>query len=167
LEKNCSGWRGNTGKPELSIGVLSMQDSYFQDVNETFDKIQNEAKDAGSDLKSKLSETATKAKDKIQEVSRKVQAKIEENRTPAAEKLQNAASALHQKADALPGGETVAGIAHKTANTMQATAEYVRGHNLQDARADVETFVRKRPGATLIAAAAVGFLIGHRFRRQN
>lgn len=144
-----------------------MQESYFQNVNETFDKIPNEARDAGSNLKGKLSETAAKAKDKIQEVSRNVQAKIEESRTPAAEKLQNAASTLHQKADALPGGETVAGMAHKTANTMQATAEYVRGHDLRDMRADVETFVRKRPAASLIAAAAVGFLIGRRFKSEN
>ena len=144
-----------------------MPNSYFQDVDETFDKMQNQAGDAGRDLKIKLSETAAKARGKVQEVGRNVQAKIDENRAPAADKLQNAASALHQKADQLPGGETVAGMAHRTADTMQATAEYVRRHDLQDMMGDVETFVRKRPGPSLIAAAAVGFLIGRRFRSED
>ena len=138
------------------IGVLKMANPYVHyvnDVDETFHNVQNEAN--GRDLKTKA-----------QQVGRNVRAKIEQSREPAAEKLRNAASALHGKADHLPGGETVAGMAHKTADTMQATAEYVRQHNLQDMAADVNTFVRKRPGQSLLAAIAAGFLIGRTLRRH-
>jgi ElaB/YqjD/DUF883 family membrane-anchored ribosome-binding protein len=128
---------------------------YVDDIDETFTTVQDEALKTGRDLKSKA-----------QQVGRNVRAKIDENRAPAAQKLRNAASALHQKADRLPGGETVAGVAHKTADTMQATAEYVRQHNLQDMMADVDTFVRKRPGQSLLAAVAAGFLIGRTLRRH-
>ena len=128
---------------------------YVNDIDETFHTVQDEAQGTGRDLKSKA-----------QHVGRNVRAKIEENRAPAAEKLRNAASALHGKADQLPGGETVAGMAHKTADTMQATAEYVRQHNLDEMAADVSTFVRKRPGKSLLAAIAAGFLIGRTLRRH-
>lgn len=144
-----------------------MPDSYLQDVDDTFDEVQDEAKDTGSKLKGKLSETSAKARDKAGELGRNVQSKIDESRAPAAEKLQNAASALHGKADQLPGGETVAGMAHKAADTMQATAEYVRGNKLQDMMADVEACVRKRPGQSLLVAGAVGFLIGLTFRSSD
>lgn len=125
---------------------------FVDNVDETFKPVQDEA---GRDLKSKA-----------QRVGRNVRAKIEENRGPAARKLQDAASALHQKAHQLPGGDTVAGMAHKTADGMQATAEYVRQHNLQDMASDVNTFVRKSPGKSLLAAIAAGFLIGRTLRRH-
>ena len=144
-----------------------MPNSYIQGVDDTFDKAQDEIEGAGSALKSKLSESAASARDKVQNAGRNVQAKIDETRAPAAEKLQNVASALHEKADQLPGGETVAGIAHKTADTMQATAEYVRRNDLQNMMGDVRTFVRKRPGQSLIAAAALGFLLGRTLRSDD
>jgi ElaB/YqjD/DUF883 family membrane-anchored ribosome-binding protein len=128
---------------------------YVNDIDETFHTVEDEAQEIGKDLKSKA-----------QQVGRNVRAKIEETRGPAAQKLRNAASALHGKANQLPGGETMAGMAHKTADTMQATAEYVRKHNLENMVADVDTFVRKRPGKSLLAAVAAGFLIGRTLRRH-
>ena len=109
-------------------------------------------------------ETVTQVKEEVAEAGWNLQAKIDEARGPAAEKIQNAAAALHEKAGTLPGGATAANLAHKTADTMQATAEYVREHEVQKMMADVGAFARRHAGKSLLAAAAVGFLIGRKFR---
>ena len=131
------------------------------------DDVAQDSQDAMTTLKDKVQDTASKAKEKVEEAGRNVQNKIDETRGPTAQKLEDAASALHEKADILPGGETVAGLAHGAADKMQATADYVRQHDVQDMMADVETFVRKHPGQSLLAAAAVGFLIGRTFTSND
>ena len=140
-----------------------MPKPYADDIQDTVDQSQ----DTLTNVKNKVTEGANKAKDKAEEIGRNVQTRIDETRAPAADKLQTAASTLHEKADNLPGGQTVAGLAHKTADTMQATAEYVRQHDVQDMMSDVESFVRRHPGQSLLAAAAVGFLVGRSFRSDD
>jgi ElaB/YqjD/DUF883 family membrane-anchored ribosome-binding protein len=118
-------------------------------------------------VKATVSDTAEKAQEKVEEVGRAVQGKIDENRGPAADKLQGVASSLHEKAESLPGGEKVASIAHSAADKMEATAEYVREHDVQDMMADLENFVRRHPGQSLVAAAAVGFFLGRAFKSDD
>jgi hypothetical protein len=101
---------------------------------------------AGSSLKNQASETAGRAKDQAKGIGRRVQGKIEQSRKPAANRLEDAASALPARAEKLPRGDTVARWAHGTADKMQATANYVRGHDMGDMVADVKTFTRKHPG---------------------
>ena len=54
--------------------------------------------------------------------------------------------------------------AHDAADKVEATAQYVRQHDVQDMMADLENLVRRHPGQSLIAAAAVGFLLGRAFK---
>jgi ElaB/YqjD/DUF883 family membrane-anchored ribosome-binding protein len=125
------------------------------------------ARPYADDMKATLSETLGKAKDRAQEVGRNVQEKIDQSRAPAADKLQGAASALHDSAGSLPGGERVAGAVHSAADTVQATADYVREHDVQDMITGIGDFVRRYPGRSLLAAAAVGFLVGRSFRSDD
>ena len=81
--------------------------------------------------------------------------------------MESAASALHEKAGSLPGGEKVAGMAHGAADTMQATADYVRDHDVSDMVSGVGSFVRRYPGQSLLCAAAIGFLIGRSFKSED
>jgi hypothetical protein len=115
-----------------------MANNYAENAGTTFGELQ----DTTTEVKNKFAETANKAKEKVGEVGRNVQEKFDETRVPAADKLQTAASALHERADSLPGGETVTGLAHSAADKMQQTAEYVRSHNAENMMADVEVFVR-------------------------
>src|SRR4051794_23090030 len=94
---------------------------------------------------------------KIQDLGRNVQEKIDETRIPAAGKLQSAASALHRKADSLPGGGKVTGLAHGAADKIQATADYLRRHDTSDMAADLGACVRRHPGQSLLVALAAGF----------
>jgi len=105
-------------------------------------------------------DVTTQVKDKVASVGRAAAEKIDSNRQSAASGLENAASTLHEKADSLPGGEKVSGLAHAAADKLDATAEYVREHDMSGITADLERIVRKNPGPALLTAAAIGFLVG-------
>ena len=93
--------------------------------------------------------------------------KINENRDAAAGGLEKAAAALHENADGIPGGEKVTGMAHATAEKLDATAGYVREHDVKKMMFDVETLVKKNPGPSLLVAAVVGFLVGRAFSNND
>lgn len=118
-------------------------------------------KDALQKVKNAVSATTEKAQQKMGEVGRAVQETIDENRGTAAQKMQTVASKLHENAD------SVAGFAHTAAEKMEASADYVRDHNVKDMAADCEAFVRRHPGQSLIAAVAVGFLLGRAMKSDD
>jgi len=115
----------------------------------------------------KLADTAAQARDKVSDLGRTAVEKVDEKRDAAAGGLEQAASALHEKAGSLPGGEKVTGLAHAAADRLSSTAEYVREHNVNRMMADVETLVKNNPGPSLLAAAAIGFLVGRAFTSND
>ena len=117
-------------------------------------------------VKNAVSDTAEKAQEKVGEMGRAVQGKIDENRGAAADTLQKVASTLHESAERIPSGEKVANLAHSTAEKVEATARYVREHNVEDMIGDLEGFVRRHPGQSLFMAAAIGFLLGRAFKSE-
>jgi ElaB/YqjD/DUF883 family membrane-anchored ribosome-binding protein len=120
-----------------------------------------------STLGEKLSDTAGQVKDKISDLGRATADKIDENRDAAASGLQHAASALHENAESLPGGEKVSSVAHATAETLSSTADYVRDHDVNRMMADIETLVKNNPGRSLLAAGVIGFLVGRAFSSND
>lgn len=92
--------------------------------------------------------------------------KIDDNRPAAAGGLDSAASVLHKKADSLPGGESVKGAAHKAADALSSTADYVRENDVKSMLADVQKLVKNNPGPALLTAAVLGFLVARTFSRE-
>ena len=113
------------------------------------------AKTAARDLTQRVRESASEAA-----------AAIGESRPMAADGLATAASALHGRADDLPGGDTVRNFARSTADRLSSSAEYVRSHDAKRMASDAETFVKSNPGPALVVAAAFGFLLGRAFARD-
>jgi ElaB/YqjD/DUF883 family membrane-anchored ribosome-binding protein len=111
----------------------------------------------------KLSSSAGQVKDKLSDLGRTAVDTIDENRSAAASGLDKAASALHDTAGSLPGGEKVSHMAHAAADRLSSTAGYVRAHDVNRMMADVETLVKNSPGPSLLVAAAIGFLVGRAF----
>jgi ElaB/YqjD/DUF883 family membrane-anchored ribosome-binding protein len=107
--------------------------------------------------------TMSKVTDKVTETATQVKDSLNANRNVAAHGLEQAASTLRDKADSLPGGETVTDLAHTAADKLTATAGYVRETDVNTMMADVETLVKNNPGPALMAAAVVGFLVGRAF----
>ena len=82
-----------------------------------------------------------------------------DGRETIARGIDSAASSLHSRADNFPGGEKVADAAHKTADAMESAADYVREQDLSGMLSDFRQTVTRHPGAALLAAAALGFVI--------
>jgi ElaB/YqjD/DUF883 family membrane-anchored ribosome-binding protein len=122
--------------------------------------------DTAQNVKDKVADTAATAKQKVSGVGRQATEKIDEKRAPAADALQGAASTLHEKAEELPGGETVRSVAHSAAEKLESTAGYIREHDVRAMVSDVEEIVKRNPGPSLLIAVAVGFLIGRAFRED-
>lgn len=86
-------------------------------------------------------------------------------KSAAAGGLDSAASALDRTAEKLPGGDAVRNVAHNAADALSSTAEYVRGHDLKAMRSDFGKLVKDHPGAALLTAAALGFLVARSLSR--
>ena len=108
----------------------------------------------------------TAARDMTEGARKAAAATIDESRSTAADGLDAAASALHDRAEDLPGGETVRNVARATADRLGSSAEYVRTHDAKRMMADVESFVKSNPGPALAVAAAFGFLLGRALSRD-
>jgi len=126
----------------------------------------NDYRSAVDKVSGQVSDAVTSVKDKAQDLGKLASDKLTESRTSAANGLANAASTIHQKADTLPGGDTVHSMAHSTADKLAATSDYVRSHEMKDVIADLEQVVRRNPGPSLLAAVAVGFMAGRMFRED-
>jgi hypothetical protein len=122
---------------------------------------------SASELGDQLSNFVSTARDKASDLGRTTADKIDDNREAAAGGLAAAASALHEKADALPGGEKVASIAHSAADKLGGTADYVREHDVNSMVADLERLVKANPGPALVAAAVLGFLVARAFSSRD
>lgn len=100
------------------------------------------------------------------ELARKASSVIDDKKDAAARGLDSAAAAIHGEAEALPGGERVARAAHATADAMQRSADYVRDQDVEEMLSDVRQLVTRHPGITLVAAAALGFLLARTLSRD-
>ena len=83
----------------------------------------NQFADESATLGEKLSDSADQVKDKVSGYGRQAADTLNSNRDAAASGLQRAASALHDKASSLPGGESVTGLARATAEGRHAEAK--------------------------------------------
>lgn len=122
--------------------------------------------DTARSVQEKVTDTAASAKQKVYDAGSQAADKIDEKRGPAADVLESTASTLHQRAETLPGGETVKSVAHSAADTLQSTAGYIREHDFRAMLTDVEDVVKRNPGPSLAVAVAIGFLIGRAFRED-
>lgn len=122
--------------------------------------------DTAQDVKDRVVDAASAARQKVSDVGRQATDKIDDKRGPAADALESAASTIHEKAEQLPGGETVRSVAHSAAQKLESTAGYIREHDVRSMLSDVEEIVKRNPGPSLLIAVAVGFLIGRAFRED-
>ena len=92
------------------------------------------------------------------EIGERAAAALDDKRDAVARAIDAAASALHARVESLPGGPDVARAAQSTADTMEKAADYVRDQDLRGMFSDITRIAKRYPGATLLAATALGFL---------
>jgi ElaB/YqjD/DUF883 family membrane-anchored ribosome-binding protein len=113
-----------------------------------------------SDVKDQVSETTSKVKEKVGQMADTASQTIDQQRQNVADTLGRAASAVHENADKLPGGPKVANLTHSMADGIESAASYLERHDLSGMGKDLMDVCRRYPTQSLVAALAVGFLIG-------
>src|SRR5262245_55800091 len=93
----------------------------------------------GAGTAARMQEAANEATNKVTEYGRRAVDKIDAQRQPAARALEDTASALHEKSD------QAAAAGHRTANSLRATADYIRDNDLQSMVSDLGSVVRRYP----------------------
>jgi ElaB/YqjD/DUF883 family membrane-anchored ribosome-binding protein len=127
--------------------------------------------DAISDATSSMREAAAQAQEEAAELGKKASefgrtavGALDASRSTAASGIESAAGALHANADRLP--VTVGKFAHQTADTLSATADYVRDNTMSDVVTDLKSYVKAHPTQALVGAAVVGFMAGRLLQRD-
>ena len=133
------------------------------DMNRPFGKPMADEADA---MARTVTESARKTAESVSGVARDAARRIDESRSTAADGLETAASTIHDRASALPGGEKVREFAHAAADRLTTGADYVRSHDTSRMLSDVETVVKNHPGRSLALAAAFGFMVGRALSRD-
>jgi ABC-type transporter Mla subunit MlaD len=106
------------------------------------------------------------AKSKASEFGQKAADAFDDKRDDFARGINSAASSVRDRAETLPGGEKVARAARTAADAMETAGEYVRDNDLKSMFSDVAKIVKKHPGATLLTAIALGFLVSRTWSRN-
>jgi hypothetical protein len=117
------------------------------------DNFSRPSPDLGSDFKTLAADLGQKAGEKL-----------DSGRKATADGIASAAGSLHGHAD--EGGARAASLAHSAADKLASTADYIREHDLNAMFEDVKTLAKRNPVPTLLAAAAIGFLLAKAFSRD-
>ncbi len=129
---------------------------------QTFPESTNAAANAANDAMNKAADVASQAADRASEIGRDTIDKIDASRGTVAQGLHATAHALRSYAP-----ESVAQHANSTADAMETAADYIRMRDLRSMTSDLTDVVRRSPGPSLIAAVAIGFLLGAAMRRRD
>jgi len=145
-----------TQPPTTTSSGVRQTDDYFLDRSESTGQDQQ--------VTDQAREKAGEAMDTARTGLKQAEQRVDENRGRAADSMDQAAQKLHERADSVPGGERTTEMAHQAADRLQSASSYVREHDVSEMTSDIESFVRKHPAESLIAAAAAGFLVGKMLR---
>jgi hypothetical protein len=83
-----------------------------------------------------------------------------------AEKLDHLASEISTKADTPGVQPTVADYGKDVSHLLERSAEYVRNFHYEELQENIQNYVAKKPGVSLLLAGTAGFLIGAILRRR-
>jgi len=145
----------------------TFNDRTSKSTTSTGEQASHTASSIVDETKRKASEMGSRAKTELNRAVETGKNTADQARVSAASGLQRAASKVQETADRLPGGDKVHSAARTVASGMERSATYLREHQFSDMQADVENFVRRHPGQSLIVAVAAGFLLGQALRRSR
>ncbi|NOK57520.1 MAG: hypothetical protein GFH27_549303n214 [Chloroflexi bacterium AL-W] len=138
-------------------------------AHEVIDTVRDKVHEAVDTVKGKAQEQRQSGQEKTAEVKEKVQAYGEQAHaradaamTTSGERLDTLAQQVREKA---PEGK-VGEIAHRTADAMEQSANYLQRATPTDVRNDLETTIRKNPTESLLAGLGIGFLLAQLTKRR-
>lgn len=160
-------------KLDASAGVDNLADRAAQSDNPTIQRAAAKAREIADDLRTKdASEIAQDAKatvnqlgaqaaDKANELGAQAADSADAAMTSTGQSIQNLAQTVRQNAPTGKVGE----YAQTTADALEKSGQYLKQHNIEDVRGDLEALIRRRPVESLLVGLGVGFLLARAFRR--
>ena len=118
-----------------------------------------------SNLGDKLSAAGTEARAKAENLGRKAADMAEQARPTSAAGLSAAADAIDDNADQV--ADRIRSAAHRTAQAISTSADYIRDNSVQEMVDDAMAVVKNNPGVALLGAVAIGFLVGRAFSSRS
>ncbi len=149
---------------QTTTSDTARQSTGQQDGGSKADQVKEQAGQAANQAKEQAGQAVNQAKEQASEVADKATQAVDQRREQASGKLDTAAVQLRESGEKLPGGERSTEMASMAADKVEATSSYIREHDVQDMKSDLETLVRSHPTQSLVAAAAAGFLVGRMLR---
>jgi hypothetical protein len=132
-------------------------------------EIDNKAEEVRCSVQNRVDQGSAAAANKSEDLASVVPAQgddVPAGWTEGQTRLQGA-SIIRRKAEGFPGREAVGAVTRPAADKVHAAAVYFRQHNAKDMLTDLEIFLRRHPGESILAAAAAGFLVGYALRRKD
>jgi ElaB/YqjD/DUF883 family membrane-anchored ribosome-binding protein len=133
-----------------------MDNEFGKDVN----PLSRPGTGVAASLKEQFGEKAAQAKDAMTDLGRKTIEGIDAQRGSVAVALDQTASGFRHQAD------KAVGMAHAAADTLHATADYVRRNDTAGMAADVRDLVRRYPVQAIVVAITVGFFAARVLRTK-
>lgn len=123
--------------------------------------------DAVEEIRTKVERT----KGKLGELGKIARDKLNDNRDVAANGVERVAGCLrnradHRSADRQSMDDKLFQVAYIAANKLNATAGYMRRNDVESMIHDVEGWLRKNPGALMLMALGLGFVVGRKVNRH-
>ena len=107
---------------------------------------------------SHIGERLSDAKEEVKGLGRTAGEKLDEARHWTAGEVHSAASSVRTAGQR--GSEAIDGLTSATADKLDSTAAYVRGHDAGGMFADLRQVMSRHPVGLFAMAAAIGFLAG-------
>ena len=148
-----------TTNPGVDESLKSAGDRASDMAHQAGHKASDMAREAGD----RASDMARQAKEKASEFGRTAVNKLDQGRQQAASALENTAHSLRSGVE--HSGARMSRAATATADRLQSTADYMRQHDMGGMMNDAGAMIKRNPGMSLIAACAVGFLLGSAMRK--
>src|SRR5579884_265695 len=108
-------------------------------------------------VRNAVSDAAGQARQRAEDFGRQAKDRIDSTRRTAADTVDSAADRL---------GQTDMGSAGKVADSLHSAADYLRSNDFGAMMSDLGRAIRSNPVPSLIAAVAVGFVIGAALNRD-
>jgi ElaB/YqjD/DUF883 family membrane-anchored ribosome-binding protein len=129
------------------------------------EKWQNNVPEGAGKVGDKIADAASQAKERVSEFGRTAAQKVDEGRSGTAATLKSTAESIRTGAQS--SGQAITDVANRTAEKIDATADYIRDHDFRGMMSDLEQVVRRNPTPALIGAIGIGFLLGAAMRGRN
>lgn len=110
-----------------------------------------------SNLSANVSEIASRAQERVSDAASRAQDVASDAASRVQEKASNVATRVQEKASE---------YSHRAAEKLGATADYFRGHEMEEVMSDLRGYVKSNPTKALLGAAALGFMAALLVRRS-